>query len=314
METFNNKEILITGGCGTLGKAVTDLLLEKYTPRGIRLYSRDEYKQWIRKKELNRNKVAFLVGNIRDKQRLNRAMKGVDCVINTAALKHIDSCELNPFEAVRTNIDGVENIIDCAIDNDVEKIMHISTDKAVYPTNLYGMTKAVGERLITTSSIYCGGRIKMSCCRYGNVLGSRGSIIELFNNQLKENKSITITHPGMTRFWIEIEKVAWFILDNILRMEGNEIFVPKMPSMKILDIVKSIDPYAKTKIIGMREGEKLHECLITEEESYNTKILDDKYVISKTYHNPIPFTYTSKDNHLWLTDKDIKEKLEKLND
>lgn len=308
---FEDKEVLILGGSGSLGKAITKLLITKYNPKGIRIFSRDEYKQWQMKKIFGGYRIAYLIGNIRDKERLSRAMNNTNIVINCAALKHITICENDPFEAKKTNIDGVENVINAAIDNKIETIMHISTDKAANPVNLYGMTKAVGEKLIIKGNTYRANKTKMSCCRYGNVFGSRGSIIELFYNQIKENNSITITDKDMTRFWIELQDVAKFILDNIQNTIGGEIFIPKMPSMKVLDIAHAIDCACKIEIIGMSRGEKLHECLVTTEESYYTKILKNKYIIDYNYYNPVPFTYTSKENYLWLTINDIKEKLQR---
>lgn len=269
---INGAEILITGGTGTLGKALTNVLLQEYKPKGIRLFSRGEYLQWQFKQELKQQgyenaPIAFLIGDVRDKHRVERAMRGIDIVIHTAAMKHIDVCERHPMEAIKTNVHGAENIINAAIDNNVKKIMNISTDKAVYPINLYGMTKAAAEKLFINGSVYSGGRIKMSCCRYGNVLNSRGSVIPLFINQYKDIGKITITHKLMSRYFIPIDSVVFFILTNIDTMKGGEIFVPKMKSAFLIDVAKWTVPHAKIEEIGIRQGEKLHECLITQEES-----------------------------------------------
>ena len=306
---IKNSEILITGGTGTLGKALVKLLTTKYKPKGIRIYSRDEYKQW-QVKQLFKNTdipISYLIGDIRDSNRLSRACNNVDIIINTAAMKHIDACEINPLEAKKTNIDGIENIINCAIDNNIKKVMHISTDKAVYPINLYGMTKAVGEKLILHASGYCKNKTKFSCCRYGNVLNSRGSIIELFKKQRDTNEYITITHKEMTRFWISIEQVVQFIINNIELMEGNEIFIPKMKSMKVFDIADIIAPNTEKQIIGIRPGEKLHECLITKEESYRTEKLINKYIIRPEIKYKDGFILTSLNNFDWLKEEELLE-------
>lgn len=288
---IEGKEILIIGGTGSLGKTITKELIHNHKPRGIRIYSRDEFKQWEMKKEMQDTNywkgndgigVSFLVGDVRDCKRLNRAMNGVDIVINAAAMKQVPACEYNPIEAVKTNIHGAENIIDCAIDNKVKNVMHISTDKAVEPINLYGATKTVAEKLFVHANVYTGDHgTKFSCCRYGNVLGSRGSIIPLFKEQI-EKGYVTITDPDMTRFWITLDQVAKFILNSICEMQGCEIFIPKMPSMLITELAKSLSKGKDIdyKIIGMRQGEKLHECLVSKYESIYTKQYNDKYIIN----------------------------------
>lgn len=308
---FHNKEILIIGGTGTLGRALLKLFIIEHKPKGVRIFARNEYGHWAVRNEYGGDRISYLIGDIRDEKRLGRAMNGVDYVINCAALKHIDMCEVNPFEAKKTNIDGVENVINCAINNNVKHVLHVSTDKSVYPVNLYGYTKAVGEKLMMSAWLYCGNRIKFSCCRYGNVLGSRGSIVELFYDQYQNNNYITLTDTDMTRFWIEIDDVARFILSTIEISNGQEIHIPRMSSMKVVDIAKVIGNVCETKVIGMRKGEKLHECLVTIEESYNTEILKDRYIIYNNYYNPLPFTYTSNNNNLWLSENDIKDKLQR---
>lgn len=312
---WKDKEILITGGTGSLGKTITKLLLSKYKPHGIRIFSRDELKQWEFRNLLSyegyEDGIAWLIGDVRDKNRLDRAMNGVDIVFNTAAMKQVPACEYNPMEAIKTNIHGAENIVDCAIDNKVSTVMHISTDKAIYPINLYGATKAVAEKLFLNANNYTGGHgTKFSVCRYGNVIGSRGSIVPLFIEQSRTG-CITITDERMTRFWITLEDVAQFIINACMITKGNEIFVPKMPSIKITDLVKAIDTDCKTKIIGIRKGEKLHECLITEEESIYRFEGIDFYIIYPDNKVKLsePFIYTS-DKNTFLSIEEIKKRIQ----
>jgi len=311
---FAEKEILITG-IGTLGSSLVKYILtHKYKPKGIRLFSRNENKQWQLQNELKQlgidKNVAFLIGDIRDRKRLEIAMNKVDIVINTSALKHVSICEYNPIEAIETNINGTKNVILAALEKQVEKVMLISTDKSVYSTNLYGMTKAVAEKLFIHGNVYSGGHNpKFSVCRYGNVLGSSGSVIQLFQKQ-KEKNIVTITNDEMTRFFFPIEKVVKFILDRIEEINGEEIFIPKMPSMKIVDIAKIIAPDCEIEDIGIRKGEKLHECLITIEEGRQTVNKENYYII---YPNgPVlrdleGFTYVSNLNPWQLKGDDLKE-------
>lgn len=273
---WTDKEILITGGTGTLGKALTKLLLSKYKPKGIRLYSRDEAKQEAFRNELLSSNlsgaVGFLIGDVRDRERLTLAMRGVDIVIHTAAMKQVPACEYNPIEAIRTNIEGAVNVVNAAVENEVHKVMNIATDKGVYPINLYGCTKATAEKLFTFANVYNPGKTLFSSCRYGNVLGSRGSIVPLFKKQFKETGVITITDPAMTRFWISLSKVVQFILDRIEEAQGGEIFAPVMKSMSVVDLAKVIVPKAQFAKVGIRQGEKLHECLISKEETKRTEL------------------------------------------
>lgn len=311
---FAEKEILITG-IGTLGSSLVKYILtHKYKPKGIRLFSRNENKQWQLQNELKQlgidKNVAFLIGDIRDRKRLEIAMNKVDIVIHTSALKHVPICEYNPIEAIETNINGTKNVILAALEKQVEKVMLISTDKSVYSTNLYGMTKAVAEKLFIHGNVYSGGHNpKFSVCRYGNVLGSSGSVIQLFQKQ-KEKNIVTITNDEMTRFFFPIEKVVKFILDRIEEINGEEIFIPKMPSMKIVDIAKIIAPDCEIEDIGIRKGEKLHECLITIEEGRQTVNKENYYII---YPNgPVlrdleGFTYVSNLNPWQLKGDDLKE-------
>ena len=251
-------------------------------------------------------------------------MNGVDIVVHAAALKHVPICEYNPIEAIKTNIDGAINIIDAAINNSVEKVMNISTDKAVHPVNLYGATKMVAEKLFIQGNTYSGKRkTRFSCVRYGNVVGSSGSVIPLFKEQ-KKNGEITITDERMTRFWITLEQGIHFVINCLERMKGGEIFIPKIPSMKIVDLAEVIAPEAKKKIIGIRPGEKLHETLLTEEEARHTKEFDNYFIIEPEYSfwgkdnfkegRPLPegFKYTSNNNTEWLTKEQLKKIIEEL--
>lgn len=306
----NNSEILIIGGTGSLGKTITKILLSKYKPKGIRIFSRDELKQWELKQDLAGygGNVSFLLGDVRDRKRLKRAMQGVDIVYNTAAMKQVPACEYNPLEAVKTNIIGAVNVIDCALDNDVKIVMHVSTDKAVYPINLYGATKTVAEKLFLNANIYNkGGKgTKFSCVRYGNVLGSRGSIIPLFKKQMAETGSITITDKGMTRFWIGLKTVAEFIIESAERTKGNEIYIPKMRTAKVVDLAKIIAPDAKIIQVGIRKGEKLHETLITYEESRHTYKQTEYFIVNENeeyFGNP--WTYTSNMSEYEMTRKEL---------
>lgn len=306
--TLKNKEVLITGGTGSLGKVVARKLLQLGV-RGIRVYSRDEYKQWQMRKEFGSEKISYLIGDIRDQGRLEMAMKGVDIVINTAAMKQVSACEENPVEAIKTNVIGSTSVIEAAIANNVQKVMHISTDKAVYPVNLYGMTKGCAEKLFINANIYSPHSTRFSCCRYGNVVGSRGSVIPLFRKQAKTGL-LKVTDLSMTRFWIKLDQVGDFIIDRINEMEGGEIFVPQMPSAKITDIAKAIAPDCTTQVIGIRDGEKLHEVLLTEEESvFADLIMTNKinyYKIGTEKTRTSRFSYDSGDNTL-LNVEQIKD-------
>jgi FlaA1/EpsC-like NDP-sugar epimerase len=286
LDEYNWKEheVLILGGTGSLGKTILKKLLTEYHPKGIRIFSRDEYKQWLLKQQLKswglKGNVSFLIGDVRDYKRLNLAMKNVDVVYNTAAMKQVPACENNPFEAVKTNITGAETVIRAAIENKVKRVIHVSTDKACYPVNLYGATKAVAEKLFIHANLYSAFRKpKFSCVRYGNVLGSRGSVIPLFKEQAKTGV-VTITDPNMTRFWITLNEVTDFIIKNTFEGMGGDIFVPKMKSLDMLSLAKIIAPNCEYQIIGDRFAEKTHECLITKEEY---SFFDGEKYIVKTY-------------------------------
>ena len=260
---LKDKIILITGGCGTLGQAVTTELLE-YNPKAIRLFDNSEYFHWHMKRKFTDPRLRFQIGDIRDRNRLFRAMTGVDIVIHTAALKHVDLAEYNPIEAVRTNIEGSINVIDTAIDQGVNKVLAISSDKAVHPINIYGATKLVMEKLIIQGNIY--GDTQFSCARFGNFEGSRGSLVSVIEQQLEQGNEVTITDKEMTRFWITIDKASKFVVECIEIMKGGEIFIPKMSEASVTEVIRTLAPGAQYKIIGRRPGEKLHELLFNEDE------------------------------------------------
>lgn len=323
--SLSDKTILLTGGTGSFGKKFTEIVLKEHNLKAIRIFSRGELKQQNMREQFdNDEKLRFFIGDVRDKDRLHRAMNGVDIVVHAAALKQVPTCEYNPIEAVRTNIDGAANAIDAAIDNEVEKAITISTDKAVHPVNLYGATKLVAEKLFVQANTYVGGRkTKFSCVRYGNVIGSRGSIVPLFLKQ-KKNGRITVTDKRMTRFWITLEQGVRFVIDCIGRMRGGEVFIPKIPSMKVTDLADTIAPEAKKEIIGIRPGEKINEILLTEEEARHAKEFDSFFGIEPEYSFwgrdnfeegrslPDGFRFTSDSNNSWLTKEKLKKMIEEL--
>lgn len=328
---FDNKEILITGGTGSLGKTLTKLLIKEHNPRGIRIFSRDEVKQWQMAGEIKvfqtdlgkQVPISYIIGDIRNYESLYRAFENVDIVINTAAMKQIPTCETNPLEAVMTNVDGTQNVIKAALTRNVKHVMHVSTDKAVHAVNLYGATKTVAEKLIIHANAVYSGRkdIKFSCCRYGNVLGSRGSIIPLFKKLIENNEPITVTHKDMTRFWITLPSVGRFLLHRLQTMEGGEIFVPNMRACKIIDLVRYVQPYDNYPITftGIRQGEKMHECLIALEESNTVweeqngwsikshkKVFDwDPLADNGLYSNSIDNKYIDKKNMLEMLKEEV---------
>ena len=323
---FNNKTILITGGTGSFGKKYTEILLKKYNPKKIIIYSRDELKQFEMAQIFNQSCMRYFIGDVRDKERLNKAMKGVDFVIHAAALKQVPAAEYNPMEAIKTNIMGAQNVIDCAIENEVEKIIALSTDKAAAPINLYGATKLASDKLfIAANNLVGANKTRFSVVRYGNVIGSRGSVVPFFAKLIKEGKkTLPITHPEMTRFLITLEEGVNFVLKNFERMQGGEIFVPKIPSMKIVDMAKAMCPDCKFEFIGIRPGEKLHEMMITRDD--RAIEFKDHYVIKPTINfsfkadylnnmlgekgkeKEIGFEYSSDKNNWWLTKEEFLKK------
>jgi len=319
---LTDKIILITGGTGSFGTALTRVLLDEYNPRAIRIYSRGELLQDEMARRFNDGRLRFLIGDVRDRDRLRRAMSGVDVVVHAAAIKQIPTAEYNPSEAVFTNINGAINVIDAALDTGVGKVMAIQTDKNCYPVNLYGATKLVAEKLFIQANVYTGARKQIfSCVRYGNVIGSRGSVIPLFLQQGASGK-VTVTDEHMTRFWLTLEQGVRFVIDCLERMRGGEIFVPKIPSMKVVDIANAVAPEADVEIIGLRAGEKLHEMLISEEESAHTLEFDDYFVITPEFafwgdgyreqgdsSGGVPMErgrYGSDNNEWWLTKDELR--------
>ena len=281
---FNGKNILITGGTGSFGKKYVKTLLEKYTPNKIIVYSRDELKQFEMQQVFNQPCMRYFIGDVRDKERLNRAMRGVDFVIHAAAMKQVPAAEYNPMECVKTNINGAENVIDACLNNDVEKVIALSTDKAANPINLYGATKLASDKIFVAANNISGGhKTRFSVVRYGNVVGSRGSVVPFFDKLIKEGADhLPITHKDMTRFWISLQGGVDFVLKNFARMYGGEIFVPKIPSIKITDLASAMAPELEQKEIGIRPGEKLHEVMCPMDDSYHTYEYDDHFVIAPT--------------------------------
>jgi UDP-N-acetylglucosamine 4,6-dehydratase len=302
-----HRQILLTGGTGSFGRAFAKRLLADGADVTIRIYSRDELKQYEMAREFgNDARLRFCIGDVRDKERLARAMYGVQWVVHAAALKQVTLCEYNPAEAVKTNILGGQNVVECAIDQRVQRVVALSTDKAVNPVNLYGATKLCAEKLFVHGNAYAGPRdTRFACVRYGNVLGSRGSVIPLFLKQAAEGV-LSITDVRMTRFWISLGAAVDLVLLVLKELRGGEIFVPKIPSMRMTDLARAIAPDAMLKEIGMRPGEKLHEMLLTQEEAHRTREYPAHYVISRstprTDGRPVPddFAYKSDTNTQWL--------------
>ena len=321
---LQDKVILVTGGTGSFGQKFTEVVLKEHNPKAVRIFSRGELLQEEMRQKFNDDpRLRFFIGDVRDRERVYRALNGVDIVVHAAALKQVPTCEYNPIEAVRTNVDGAINVVNAAIDNGVDKVIAISTDKAVQPANLYGATKLVMERLVIQANVYSSGRARLSCVRYGNVIGSRGSVIPLFFEQRKDGV-ITITDENMTRFWITLEQGVRFVIDCLQRMHGGEVFVPKLPSMKITDIAAVIAPEAEKQIIGIRPGEKLHEIMLVEEEARHAREFDSFFVVEPEHSfwkkgnlegsKPLAaeFRYASDNNNWWLTRNELKKALGEL--
>ncbi len=277
---WTNKSVLITGGTGSFGKKFTKILLAEKNPRKIIIFSRDELKQHeMRVHGYDDPRLRYFIGDVRDRERLLRAMHGVDIVVHAAALKQVPACEYNPMEAVKTNIIGTSNVLEAALDAGVQKVLALSTDKAVSPANLYGGTKLVAEKLVIQSNNYAAGSAtRYACVRYGNVVGSRGSVVPLFI-KMRSTGKITITDERMTRFWLSLEQGVHFVINCIEQMEGGEVFVPKIPSTKVMDLARAIAPDAQIDIIGIRPGEKLHEDLLSADEARNAVERNGMYII-----------------------------------
>ena len=313
-----NKSIMVTGGTGSFGRKLVEILINNGPPQKLIIFSRDEMKQYEMQQQFSHPSLRFFLGDVRDRDRLYRAMNGVDIVIHAAALKQIPATEYNPFEAVKTNILGAVNVIDAAVDCGVSRVIALSTDKAVNPVNLYGATKLCAEKLFVHGNSYSGeGGTMFSCVRYGNVVGSRGSVIPLFLKQ-RANGAITVTDERMTRFWITLTHGVKFVLRCLGMMRGGEIFVPKIPSTTIMDVASAIAPGSKVKFTGVRPGEKLHEILISPDEARQTWELPDMFIVHPPEWGkekmpegvcealPDDFRYTSDKNSQWLSTEDIK--------
>ncbi len=325
---LNDKIILITGGTGSFGKKNTAIILKKYKPKKIIIFSRDELKQFEMAQQFPESKydcMRYFIGDVRDKERLHRAFQDVDIVIHAAALKQVPAAEYNPFEAVKTNILGAQNVINVAIDQGVKKVIALSTDKAANPINLYGATKLCSDKLFIAGNSYVGrDDTSFSVVRYGNVVGSRGSVIPFFLKQ-KDTGVLPITDPRMTRFWITLDQGVNFVLDCLERMVGGELFIPKIPSMNIMDLAKAIAPECKAKIIGIRPGEKLHEVMISRDDARKTLEFENYYIMRPDFRffgrrfnhddgTPVPedFEYNSGTNTSWLTAEELREIVGKL--
>jgi len=321
---FNGKTILITGGTGSFGRAFTDHLLKNYSPKKVIILSRDEFKQFKMREDISDPalKLRFFLGDVRDLARLQTAFRGVDVVIHAAALKQVPMLEYNPTEAIKTNILGSQNVVEAAVDQKVKKVLLISSDKAVQPINLYGATKLSAEKLFVAANSYSPSRTLFSAVRYGNVVASRGSIIETLLTSQNKITKVKITDPEMTRFWLTLKQSCQLVTFAIENMEGGEIFIPNIPSMKIDHLFKAIAPNAKREVIGLRPGEKMHEILLTEHESRNAVSVGSYFVVLpeiksgdgnygkyfKTGKKLVKnFQFTSDANTAWLTDKDIKK-------
>ena len=316
---WNEKVVLVTGGTGSFGKKFIEVMLREYQPAKLIIFSRDELKQHeMRTSGFDQPSLRYFIGDVRDLQRLRRAMHGVDIVIHAAALKQVPACEYNPMEAIKTNILGSGNVIDAALDAGVEKVMALSTDKAVSPVNLYGTTKLAAEKLFVQSNAYAAGtHTRFSCVRYGNVVGSRGSVVPLFIKQRLSGK-LTVTDLRMTRFWLTLEQGVRFVIHCTEQMQGGEVFVPKIPSTRIVDLANVIAPEAELEVIGIRPGEKLHEVLINEDEARSTLERPDMFVVTPTatlwqrdlkYEgSPLPdgYRYASDTNPEWLSMEQIR--------
>lgn len=292
---FNNKTILVTGGTGSFGKKFIKILLSKYQPKKVIVYSRDELKQFEMGQVFNDKCMRYFIGDVRDKERLMLAMKGVDYVVHAAALKQVPAAEYNPMECIKTNINGAQHVIDAAIANNVKKVIALSTDKAANPINLYGATKLASDKLFTAANNIVGeGETRFAVVRYGNVVGSRGSVVPFFKGLIERGATeLPITDERMTRFWLKLEDGVEFVLKNFQRMQGGEIFIPKIPSMRILDLAKAIAPNAKIKVIGIRPGEKLHEVMCPSDLYYETVEFQDHFVIKPSIEFARKIDYTT---------------------
>jgi UDP-N-acetylglucosamine 4,6-dehydratase/5-epimerase len=323
---LQGKVVLVTGGTGSFGGKFISQVLADHDPATIRVYSRDELKQWELAQRLEHDdRLRFFIGDVRDLERLKRALRDVDVVIHAAALKQVPACEYNPFEAVQTNILAAENLVTAAIEAGVSKTLSISTDKAVNPVNLYGATKLCAEKIITQGNSYAGGDspVRFSTARYGNVVGSRGSVVPVFREQARKGE-VTITDEAMTRFWITLEQAVEFVIACLRWMEGGEIFVPRIPSMRVTDMADALAPNATRRIVGIRPGEKIHEVLLTSEEARHASAFGDHFTIFPAFpywrdseyprgdELPPGFSYSSDSNDNWLDAEELRAMVDEL--
>ena len=316
---WKESTVLVTGGTGSFGKKFAEILLAEYQPKKLIVFSRDELKQYeMRAAGYDHESMRYFLGDVRDASRLRRAFDGVDIVVHAAALKQVPACEYNPIEAVLTNVMGARNIIDAAIDAGVKRVLALSTDKAVNPVNLYGATKLVSEKLFVQANAYAGaGPTRFACVRYGNVVGSRGSVVPLFREQRRAGM-VTITDPRMTRFWLTLDQAARFVMRAIEGMYGGEVFIPKIPSMNIVHLAQALAPDCRIREVGIRPGEKIHEVLLSEDEARQALELDDMFVIRPNFpwwtNGRWPdgrkiddgYSYSSGNNTQWLTVADLR--------
>ena len=324
MYSLQGKSLLITGGTGSFGKLFVKTALERLSLKKLVVFSRDELKQFEMQQKLSSPILRYFIGDVRDQARLHRALQGIDVVVHAAALKQVPAAEYNPFEAIKTNVLGAENIINECIDSGVERVVALSTDKAANPINLYGATKLCSDKLFVAGNVYAGYKdTRFSVVRYGNVVGSRGSVIPFFV-KMRKTGTVPITDPRMTRFWITLQQGVDFVIDSLQRMHGGEIFVPKIPSMNIMDLAAAIAPECKTEIVGIRPGEKLHEVMVPEDDARNSVELADRYVIQPAFswfgfeqyaeakRLPEGFRYGSDSNSQWLTKADLVQIIKTL--
>jgi len=323
MSYLTGKSILITGGTGSFGKAFAKEILDNHSPKRVIIFSRDELKQYdMRRLFNNDSRLRWFIGDVRDQKRLERALSGVECVVHAAAMKQVDTAEYNPFECIATNVLGAENVINACIDRNVQRVIALSTDKASSPINLYGASKLCSDKLFVAGNSYAAhADTKFSVVRYGNVVGSRGSVVPLFR-ELAATGMLPITDERMTRFWITLPQAVQFVIDSFEQMSGGEIFVPRIPSTKVVDLAKAIAPDAKLNFIGIRPGEKLHEEMISEHDAFRTFAFEDRYIIAPIIEGsstpagykgadsvPEGFSYQSDSNDWMLTIDEIRSLL-----
>jgi UDP-N-acetylglucosamine 4,6-dehydratase/5-epimerase len=319
---LSDKTILLTGGTGSFGNAFVQRVLRDHPTATIRVFSRDELKQWEMRERYDDDRLRFFIGDVRNKTRLFRAMQGADIVVHAAAMKQVPACEYNPFEAVQTNILGGQHVVDCAIDAGVERVVALSTDKAVNPANLYGATKLCAEKIVVRGNAYAArSATRLSCVRYGNVIGSRGSVIPVFRRQKEERGRLTVTDPRMTRFWLTLDEAVDLVLHSLEVMHGGEVFIPKIPSVRVMDIAEAVAPGMPVEIIGIRPGEKIDELLLTADEARHTIEVGNTYVVlpedpawdkgTEWSGKPVPedFCYSSGTNDWWLSGDELQRLL-----